>query len=537
MGTMIIAVILWLAVGEFSPPVPDWATDWFPPDNFLIPLLVLVLTPVLVLMVYLLLGKLWQAARSDQHLSHAHLRYWLRIQSLALLLTWLALLWLANWGDRAEALLPVNWIAAAAAITILPLLLASGLCALLRCWYTFLRSPFRSTDRPAALLRASFIDEIRPNLLLMIPMIAIHGVSDWLRVNPDHDLWLQAKLPVPVEMLLMGIFILVLPSLVTWTLNARPMPPGAMRDRLLQLARKSGVALRQPYIWRTGSQPMATAMVVGLFSFQRRFYITDYFLQVMTADEVDAAFAHEFAHARHYHIGLLLGTAISFLLLLVFAVESSNILAPAAVGTLVAITFYIFFGRVSRHMEHHADIVSDELTENPGAIGQTLSSLIRITSINPDRRGWRHPAPQRRIEVVKRYQEDPEFKQRFQHHHTRLVCLVGLLCVLVSAMLLFQQVPTSPSTVGKIHFSRAHSHIIAARIHRDGSPSNLQRQDELLKGAENWFQQGIEEVLAADSRHPSLANAYRSLAAIYQSQGRFEEAASYRALYESTRVW
>ncbi|MDE0957411.1 MAG: M48 family metalloprotease [Planctomycetota bacterium] len=527
---MIIALLLWLAAEVFTPAPPDWAADWFPPGHLLIPLLILILAPVLVLLAYLLLVKLVQSVRGQQDFTGSHYRYFLHIQSPVLLLTWTTMLWLAHWYDRAELLLPVSGIAVAAASTILPLLVACGLCAALRFWF-FVGS------RPRMLL-AAFLGEIRSHLIVVIPLVFVHGIGDWMRVNPDHRLWLEQQIPVSIEVLLVIIFLLLAPALVTWTLNAHPMPEGAMRDRWKNLAKKAGVVLRQPYIWRTGWQPVATAMVAGLFSFHRRFFITDYFLERLGDDEADSAFAHELAHARLHHVMYLLGVTCSFYYMLVSSLDTSNILAPAAFFILITMTFWIFFGRISRHLEHQADIFSDQLTENPGGIGQTLTRLIEIHSMNPKRRGWRHPAPHHRIEVVKQYQQDPQFKKAFDRHHTRLMLLIGLLCVLMTGVFLSQQFSSRPGEEWETHLARGHSHLAAAQLRLQQTPSsNLRRHDELSNGAERWLQQGIQLLRVEDPDHPSLSHAYHALASICQQQGRVEEANRYSALAEAHSAW
>lgn len=523
---MIIALLLWLAAEVFTPAAPDWAARWFPPGHLLIPLLILILAPALGLLAYLLLVKLLQSVRGQQDFTGSHFRYYLRIQSPLLLLTWTTMLWLAHWYDRAEFLLPLSGIAAAAVITILPLLVACGLCAALRFWFFVGRWP--------RLLLAAFLGEVRSHLIVVIPLVSVHGIGDWMRVNPDHRLWLEQQIPVPIEVLMVLIILLLAPALLTWTLNAHTMPEGAMRDRWMNLARKSGVVLRQPYIWRTGWQPVATAMVAGLFSFHRRFFITDYFLQRLGDDEADSAFAHELGHARLHHVMYLLGITCSFYYMLISSLDTINMLAPAAFFILITITFWIFFGRISRHLEHQADIFSDELTENPGGIGQTLTRLIEIHSMNPKRRGWRHPAPHHRIEVVKRYQQDPQFKIAFDRHHTRLMVLIGLLCVLMTGVFLSQQISSRPDDEWKAHLARGHSHLAAAQLRLQQTPSsNLRRHDELLNGAERWLKQGIQQLLVEDPHHPGLSHAYHALASICQQQGRVEEADSYSALAEA----
>ncbi len=527
---MIIALLLWLAAEVFTPAPPDWSAGWFPPGHLLIPLLILILAPALVLLAYLMLVKLLQSVRGQQDFTGSHYQYYLRIQPPVLLLTWATMLWLAHWYDQAESLLPVSGIAAAAAITILPLLVAFGLCAALRFWFFAGRSP--------RLFLAAFLGEVRSHLTLAIPLVVVHAIGDWTRVNPDHGVWLEQHIPVPIEVLMILMVLLLAPALLTWTLNAHPMPEGAMRDRLMNLAKKSGVVLRQPYIWRTGWQPTATAMVAGLFSFHRRFFITDYFLQVMDADEVDSAFAHELAHARLHHVLYLLGVTGSFYYMLISSLDTIDSFAIPAISILITMTFWIFFGRISRHLEHQADIFSDELTENPGSIGRTLTRLIEIHSMNPKRRGWRHPAPHHRIEVVKRYQQDPQFKEKFDRHHTRLMVLIGLLCVLMTGEFLSQQLSAHPGEEWKEHLARGHSFLAAAQLRRQETPSsNPRRQNELLNGAELWLQQGIQQLLVDDPTHPGLSLAYHALASACRQQGRFEEADSFSALAEAHSVW
>lgn len=524
--TMIAAILMWICVGEISPQLPTyvshWATPWLPAGELLGPVLLQLLVPFTVV-----LGYRWIASRRGVP-RHTLLQRGLRIRRIVLLLTWLAILLLANWHELAASRLPAHWHAVAPLLTFMPLMVSSALCALPLNWDPHTRS--------ATMLLSIFIEQLRLSLIVLLPIAVLSGIDNWFFLNPDHGLTLEGYSPVSRDWMLLIVIVFILPAFVGRMVPSRPIPPGPLRERLLCIAAGSGVRSGIPRIWLTGSQPLITAMIVGLLPFGRRFFLTDLFIMNMTNDEIDAAFAHELAHARQHHVWLFLATGCGFLLAMFLVLESHDDVIAFPLVTLLTVSGWIFFGRLSRHLEHHADIVSDELTGKPGAIAQTLAHIGRISGTTMSRSGWRHPSINDRIRVLHHHREDPLFRRLFDRHRRRLARMVLLLLIVTVAGWFFASGPfsTQPNWFHPIANARAHLQALQARS--ELPQIDTDRQHQLLLGAQVWLEQGVERLRSDDPRHPDLSAAYDTLASIYARLDRPREAASCRILANAARV-
>lgn len=87
----------------------------------------------------------------------------------------------------------------------------------------------------------------------------------------------------------------------TSSTGGRPVPVdvGPLRDRIFELAKKAGVAIRQVYLVPSGQDRVANAAaVVG-----NKVVLYDYLVRSLSRREVDAVIAHELAHLRFRHPG------------------------------------------------------------------------------------------------------------------------------------------------------------------------------------------------------------------------------------------
>lgn len=523
--TMVAAILIWIFVGEISPQLPTtmthWATPWLPFGELLGPVSLQLLVPFTVVV-----GYRWIASRRGIP-AHTLLQRGLRIRRGVVLLTWLAILLLANWHDLIVSRLPAQWCAVAPLLTFTPLMVSNAVCVL-----ALNRGPH--TRSPRAMLTI-FVEQLRLSLMVLLPIAVLSGIDHWNFLNPDHGLTLESYSPVSSDWFLIIAIIFLLPAFVGRMLPSRPIPPGPLRERLLSIATGAGVRSGIPRIWLTGSQPLVTAMIVGLLPFGRRFFLTDHFIMHMTNDEIDAAFAHELAHARQHHIWLFLATGCGFLLAIFLVLESQDGSIAVTLVILLTISGWIFFGRLSRHLEHHADIVSDELTGKPGAIAQTLAHIARISGTPMARNGWRHPSIHDRIRVLHHHREDPLFRRQFDRHLRRLTRMVLLLLIVSAAGWFVANSPFTAQPGWSQPMANAQAHLQALQARSHLPQVNADRQHQLLLGAQVWLEQGVEQLRSHDPRHRDLSGAYDTLASIYASLDRPREAASCRILANAAR--
>ncbi|MGE4620066.1 MAG: M48 family metalloprotease [Planctomycetota bacterium] len=497
--TMFVAVLLWSVAPEFDFALPSWSTKIFPSENLLVPLLLLLLLPALGTIILLLLPR---SKNHLQRLSSASKR-----ATVFSLVAWFVVIYGADWIHLTRSRTPSDWHGIATLFAFLPFIAGIGLSSMTIGWW--------SRQRRVAELFAESWDHCRPSVILLIPLFLMSSIEDWILHHPDQILAWPASPEFVLTGFYLSIAILGLPYLLGWMISSRPMPAGQNLDRFLELSRKSGIRCGVPRIWNTGSQPLLNAMITGLLPFQRQIYITDQLLKISTNDELDSIFAHELAHARQRHLWIYLLTGIGFILALLLLDEIYSESDGIAALTSILIVFGIFFGRLSRQMEHQADLVSDELTQQPGSIAQALAHISTFGSGLNQRGGWRHPGILTRIQVIHQYREDPIFRKQFQNYSRRLLLLSIVLVSFCGVTLLFNSSKEPQQSPWEQKLTRGISFVHAAFDLQTRSDRNIQRESELLLGAENWLQQGVEELRQQDPGHQSLPGTYRTLAIVY----------------------
>ncbi|MBM4107672.1 MAG: hypothetical protein FJ255_02490 [Phycisphaerae bacterium] len=83
---------------------------------------------------------------------------------------------------------------------------------------------------------------------------------------------------------------------------------GPLRDTLVGMARRYGVRLGRPLVWRTHGL-MVNGAILGAFWPARYLLLTDALLEHLSAEQIEAVAAHEIGHARLRHL-LWLGAAV-----------------------------------------------------------------------------------------------------------------------------------------------------------------------------------------------------------------------------------
>ncbi len=140
-----------------------------------------------------------------------------------------------------------------------------------------------------------------------------------------------------------------------------PLPEGPIREKLLAMCVRHGVAVRDLLLWRTFGG-MINAAVMGLFGRVRFILLSDGLLDQVGDREIEAVMAHELAHVRLRHLWWLLINAAASVAVLSAAGEAllaTGIAWPTWVQGLMGAaglaTWALGFGWVSRRIERQAD--------------------------------------------------------------------------------------------------------------------------------------------------------------------------------------
>ena len=206
----------------------------------------------------------------------------------------------------------------------------------------------------------------------------------------------------------------------------QPLDREGLRDRLLTLCRRAGVAVLGAFEWGLGAKTTrANAALVGLGK-TRRILLSDTLLEDFTDDEIEVILAHEIAHHVHRDIWSALAVESLMLVAALLAAHLAvarwgalfGILDPAELSALPLIA--LVAGAVSllltpighawsRRHERRADRFALTLTEQPAAF---ISAMRRLGAQNlADERPsaatfWffpTHPTIEERIEAAKHF--------------------------------------------------------------------------------------------------------------------------------------
>jgi STE24 endopeptidase len=185
-----------------------------------------------------------------------------------------------------------------------------------------------------------------------------------------------------------------------------PLPDGPLRTRLLDLARRDGVEVRDVLVADASRRTTAlNAYVSGLGS-TRRVVVHDTLLDRGRDDEVHAVVAHELGHVVAHDVrtgtvlgagGAAVGVAAAAVALswggLLEAAHVTSPADPAVAGLLLAAAAWAGLlgapvqSSVSRRVERRADLHCLRLTSDPGTVARMHRSLAvtNLAALRPPR--------------------------------------------------------------------------------------------------------------------------------------------------------
>jgi STE24 endopeptidase len=276
-------------------------------------------------------------------------------------------------------------------------------------------------------LRSWLADEAKGGILALTLGTALVVVIYLLLETFPQTWWLLAfAFMVLVTVVLTNLApVLILPLFF----KTEPLADQELRKRLLSLAERSHIKIRNVFQIRLSSKTTAgNAMLMG-WGNTRRIVIGDTMLQRYTPEEIEVVMAHELGHHRHGDIVRLM-VAQSALMLLGFylmnlilgwavpRLDMSGISDVAAlpllalVGAAFALVLMPLFNAYSRHLEESADRYSLAATENPEAFAAMLTKLTdqNLSESEPSRWSellfYDHPPYSRRVELANSYRKE-----------------------------------------------------------------------------------------------------------------------------------
>jgi len=163
-------------------------------------------------------------------------------------------------------------------------------------------------------------------------------------------------------------------------LSRYELPPGDLRSRILALALKAGVTLKEIYLL-----PAAEGRLSGPYMIRRRrLMLSDSLLRVLKKNETEAVLARELVHLRRHHRAILLGIAVVSLPLISrfshLAVVEGRLPWALRGPLLVWITPVLLY-LLWRRFERTADAEAVELTGDREALASGLAKIAQLNII------------------------------------------------------------------------------------------------------------------------------------------------------------
>jgi STE24 endopeptidase len=248
-----------------------------------------------------------------------------------------------------------------------------------------------------------------------------------------------------------AIVVLFVPEVLKRVLHTQPLPASPLRTRLETLCRRTGMRYRDILLWQTNYN-MGNAAVMGLVPQMRYILLSDVLLETMTDQQIEAVFAHEIGHVKHWHMGWYIVMVATLMLLIFGPVQmiSNQLdkwhrpdwLGDGVLSSVIGLGgFLLIFGYLSRWFERQADVFAARTMEHNladllpssqtyvGPRGATTfaSALYRVAVINNiplSARNFTHGSIAQRMNYVQTLSADPVRTVRFDRSMSMLYAVM-----------------------------------------------------------------------------------------------------------------
>lgn len=277
---------------------------------------------------------------------------------------------------------------------------------------------------PVWTLREYLANNTRHHLLfILVPIAIIVLLADALELYvrpmlaPETSAW---AVPVGSMVAAFGVF-LVAPLIIVRIWRTERLADGPLRRDLEAMCRRMGLRFREILVWKSGGV-IANAGVVGLLPAVRYVLLSDALLAEMSPKHIRAIFAHEAGHVVHKHI---LFSVMFVLVAVTFSSLATEVLMRLAdlslwqgemvALSLVAMSFAVGFGWVSRRFERQSDVMAawvssqdddvefagDVVTPRGAAVmADALEAVAGLNGMRTGARNWRHGSIAWRVSYV-----------------------------------------------------------------------------------------------------------------------------------------
>lgn len=167
------------------------------------------------------------------------------------------------------------------------------------------------------------------------------------------------------------------------------------------------------------------ALMIGPLPWPRYLVLTDGLLAILDVQALRGVVAHEVGHAQAGHPALLLALFVVAPLLLSsvgqhFAPSADQLGWQIGGGAAALLFAWWALRRVSHRFEHEADVLSAIALGGADPCIRALTRVGEVVQGETAKATMLHPSERDRIEVLRRFAEEPEFRARFALRGLRL---------------------------------------------------------------------------------------------------------------------
>lgn len=275
-------------------------------------------------------------------------------------------------------------------------LLFPPICSLIAVWWV--TSGSRSDDRSSRIGEVSRRVKLQLAMFLL-PAFLMFGCVDLVTLFP-FQATTEFKL-VGLAIFLCGLG-LIMPTIATSLLPTKSIAGTQFGAELVRLAKATGTPISDLCIWDTKNR-MVNGLIVGMFSWRRKVFLTDRLIRLMDERQIAAVFLHELGHANRHHMLIrLLSAAIPFMTITFFGILAG---APDWVAAFIGMIIgMVCLGLVARRLEVDADLFASNHCINLFGTDEPYVEaleIIRKDNAATDKPSWLHPSVTQRMAAMK----------------------------------------------------------------------------------------------------------------------------------------
>lgn len=273
-------------------------------------------------------------------------------------------------------------------------------------------------------------------LLTLLPAILLGACLDLLQLHRPSYVFVLAT-AAGMTIATVGFMLLASAVLPYWfrvAFGLRSAMPEPIGTTLRSTASMLGFSPKRVFSLPTGMRSM-NAMMVGPLPSGRLLCLTDGLLATLDSLSLTGVLAHEVGHSRMGHPGLLMLLAVIVPLMMLsplrlLEIEDLDVTMQVTGAVVIMLLFWLSLRGLARRFEYEADVSSVRalgaepcsralMTVSRMSVPPTRSVRGRLMSLHPDEK--------QRLELMRRYEVEPEFRTQFDRNTRRIRRVIALI--------------------------------------------------------------------------------------------------------------